>query len=81
MGGGPPVWAGLRVRLMAPARLVSGSFTVLAVNSYATNGNCAGVTGIFRGQAPPFRAGLARPARSALLADVRPEGLQRCTTS
>ena len=25
--GGPPVWAGLRVRLMAPARLVSGSFT------------------------------------------------------
>jgi hypothetical protein len=27
VGGGPPVWAGLRVRLMAPARLVSGSFT------------------------------------------------------
>ena len=27
IGGGPPVWAGLRVRLMAPARLVSGSFT------------------------------------------------------
>jgi hypothetical protein len=25
--GGGPVWAGLRVRLMAPARLVSGSFT------------------------------------------------------
>ena len=25
--GGPPVWAGLRIRLMAPARLVSGSFT------------------------------------------------------
>jgi hypothetical protein len=78
VGGGPPVWAGLRVRLMAPARLVSGSFThsdefvrvtaspgqgggtcfgdsggpilnggsdtVLAVNSYVTNGNCAGVT-------------------------------------
>jgi hypothetical protein len=115
VGGGPPVWAGLRVRLMAPARLVSGSFThseefvrvtaspgqgggtcfgdsggpilngntdmVLAVNSYATNGNCAGVTGIFWGQAPPLMAGLARPARSALLADVRPEGLQRCATS
>jgi secreted trypsin-like serine protease len=78
VGGGPPVWAGLRIRLMAPARLVSGSFThseefvrvtaspgqgggtcfgdsggpilndgtdtVLAVNSYVTNGNCAGVT-------------------------------------
>ena len=78
VGGGPPVWTGLRVRLMAPARLVSGSFThsdefvrvtaspgqgggtcfgdsggpilngnsdtVLAVNSYVTNGNCAGVT-------------------------------------
>jgi hypothetical protein len=78
VGGGPPVWAGLRVRLMAPARLVSGSFThseefirvtaspgqgggtcfgdsggpilngntdtVLAVNSYVTNSNCAGVT-------------------------------------
>ena len=27
VGGGPPVWAGLRVRLMAPAWLVSGSFT------------------------------------------------------
>jgi hypothetical protein len=27
VGGGPPVWAGLRVRLMAPARLISGSFT------------------------------------------------------
>jgi hypothetical protein len=27
VGGGPPVWTGLRVRLMAPARLVSGSFT------------------------------------------------------
>jgi len=27
VGGGPPVWARLRVRLMAPARLVSGSFT------------------------------------------------------
>ena len=72
------MWAGLRVRLMAPARLVSGSFThsdefvrvtaspgqgggtcfgdsggpilnggtdtVLAVNSYVTNSNCAGVT-------------------------------------
>jgi hypothetical protein len=92
---------------MAPARLVSGSFThsdefvrvtaspgqgggtcfgdsggpilngntdtVLAVNSY--------VTGILRAQAPPFRAGLARPARSALLADVRLEGPQRCPTS
>ena len=78
VGGGPPVWAGLRIRLMAPARLVSGSFThseefvrvtaspgqgggtcfgdsggpilngntdtVLAVNSYVTNSNCAGVT-------------------------------------
>ncbi len=78
-GGGPPVWAGLRVRLMADARLVSGQFThsaefvrvtanpsqgkggtcfgdsggpvlanntniVLAVNSYVTNLNCAGVT-------------------------------------
>lgn len=77
-GNGPPVWTGLRVRLMADARLVSGSFvhsdefirvtanpaagggtcfgdsggpvldhgtdTVLAVNSYVTNGNCAGVT-------------------------------------
>ena len=46
--------------------------TVLAVNS------C--VTGILGAQAPPFMAGLARPVRSALLADVRPEGLQRCTT-
>ena len=27
VGGGPPVWTGLRIRLMAPARLVSGSFT------------------------------------------------------
>ncbi|MFL6226595.1 MAG: trypsin-like serine protease, partial [Actinomycetes bacterium] len=104
LGGGPPVWAGLRVRPMAPARLVSGSSThseefvrvtaspgqgggtcfgdsggpilngntdtVLAVNSY--------VIGIVWGQAPPFGAGLARPARSALLGDVRPEGLQRC---
>jgi hypothetical protein len=77
-GHGPPVWAGLRVRLFADARLVSGHFThsaefirvtaspgqgggtcfgdsggpvlanntktVLAVNSYVTNGNCAGVT-------------------------------------
>jgi Trypsin len=78
-GGGPPVWAGLRVRLFADARLVSGQFrhsaefvrvtanpgqgkggicfgdsggpvlqngadTVLAVNSYVTNVNCAGVT-------------------------------------
>jgi hypothetical protein len=115
VAAGPPVWAGLRVRLMAPARLVSGSFThsdefvrvtaspgqgggtcfgdsggpilngdtdtVLAVNSYVTNGNCAGVTGIFWERAPPFMAGLARPARGALLADVRPEGLQRCATS
>jgi hypothetical protein len=78
-GGGPPVWAGLRIRLMADARLVSGRFIhsaefirvtanpaqgkggtcfgdsggpvlpnnsniVLAVNSYVTNINCAGVT-------------------------------------
>lgn len=78
-GGGPPVWTGLRVRLYAPTRLVSGNFThseefirltanpgggkggtcfgdsggpdllggtdtVLAVNSYVTNSNCAGVT-------------------------------------
>ncbi|MEU4605506.1 trypsin-like serine protease [Kribbella sp. NPDC023972] len=78
-GGGPPVWAGLRVRLFADAQLVSGQFvhsaefirvtanpsqgkggtcfgdsggpvlsnngdTVLAVNSYVTNLNCAGVT-------------------------------------
>lgn len=77
-GGGPPVWAGLRVRLYAPSELVSGNFvhsdmfmrialnpgggsggtcfgdsggpillrdssTVLAVNSYVTNYNCAGV--------------------------------------
>ena len=77
-GGGPPVWAGLRVRLYAPSELVSGNFvhsdefiriamnpgggsggtcfgdsggpdllggtnTVLAVNSYVTNSNCAGV--------------------------------------
>lgn len=77
-GGGPPVWAGLRVRLFAPSELVSGKFvhsdefmrialnpgggsggtcfgdsggpdlrggtdTVLAVNSYVTNINCAGV--------------------------------------
>lgn len=26
-GGGPPVWAGLRVRLFAPSELVSGEFT------------------------------------------------------
>jgi hypothetical protein len=78
VGGGPPVWAGLRVRLQAESALVSGNFvhagefvrltqnpgggtggtcfgdsggpdllgstdTVLAVNSYVTNGNCAGV--------------------------------------
>lgn len=77
-GGGPPLWAGLRVRLYAPSQLVSGKFvhssefmrlamnpgggtgglcfgdsggpdllagtnTVLAVNSYVTNYNCAGV--------------------------------------
>jgi putative transposase len=34
------------------------------------------LTGIFRAQAPPFRAGLARPAKSALLADGRPEDLR-----
>ncbi len=78
VGGGPPVWAGLRVRLFAPTELVSGKFVdsnefmrlalnasqgtggtcfgdsggpdllggtnmVLAVNSYVTNSNCAGV--------------------------------------
>ena len=78
-GGGPPAWTGLRVRLYAPTKFVSGNFvhsdqfirltanpgqdkggtcfgdsgggdflggtkTVLAVNSYVTNGNCAGVT-------------------------------------
>jgi hypothetical protein len=78
-GGGPPVWAGLRVRLYALTQLVSQNFvhsdlflrltanpgqgkggtcfgdsggpdllggtdTVLGVNSYVTNGNCAGVT-------------------------------------
>ncbi|HEX9864227.1 MAG TPA: trypsin-like serine protease [Acidimicrobiia bacterium] len=78
VGNGPPVWAGLRVRLQAESRFVSGNFvhadefvrlsqnpgggtggtcfgdsggpdllggtdTVLAVNSYVTNGNCAGV--------------------------------------
>ena len=77
-GGGPPSWTGLRVRLYAPSKLVSGEFvhaaeymrlslnpgggkggtcfgdsggpdllggtdTVLAVNSYVTNYNCAGV--------------------------------------
>ena len=77
-GGGPPTWAGLRVRLYAPSEMVSGKFvhsaeymrislnpgggtggtcfgdsggpdllgdtnTVLAVNSYVTNYNCAGV--------------------------------------
>lgn len=78
-GGGPPIWAGYKVRLYAPAEFVSGMFvhsedflrstanpgggkggtcfgdsggpillegtdTVLSVNSYVTNGNCAGVT-------------------------------------
>jgi hypothetical protein len=78
VGGGPPVWAGLRNRFFAPSELVSGEFvhsdmfmrialnpgggsggtcfgdsggpdllagtsTVLAVNSYVTNFNCAGV--------------------------------------
>lgn len=78
VGGGPPIWAGLRVRLFAPSELVSGKFVhgdqfmrlalnpgggtggtcfgdsggpdllggtniVLAVNSYVTNFNCAGV--------------------------------------
>lgn len=77
-GGGPPVWAGLRVRLYAPSELIAANFvhsdefirvslnasqgkggtcfgdsggpnllggtdTVLAVNSYVTNYNCAGV--------------------------------------
>jgi hypothetical protein len=27
VGGGPPIWAGLRVRLYAPAELISGEFT------------------------------------------------------
>jgi hypothetical protein len=78
VGNGPPVWAGLRIRLQAESNLVSGKFvhsgefirlsqnpgggtggtcfgdsggpdllggtdTVLSVNSYVTNGNCAGV--------------------------------------
>jgi hypothetical protein len=77
-GGGPPFWTGLRNRMYAPSKLVSGKFvhsaefmrlslnpgggkggtcfgdsggpdllggtdTVLAVNSYVTNYNCAGV--------------------------------------
>ncbi|GAF99164.1 unnamed protein product, partial [marine sediment metagenome] len=77
-GGGPPFWTGLRVRLYAPSKFISGKFvhsdefirislnhsqgkggtcfgdsggpdllagtnTVLAVNSYVTNYNCAGV--------------------------------------
>ncbi len=75
-GGGPPSWTGLRARLYAPSKLVSGKFvhsseymrislnpgggtggtcfgdsggpdllgdTVLSVNSYVTNYNCAGV--------------------------------------
>jgi hypothetical protein len=77
-GGGPPFWMGLKNRLYAPSKLVSGKFvhsaefmrlslnasqgkggtcfgdsggpdllagtdTVLAVNSYVTNYNCAGV--------------------------------------
>lgn len=78
VGGGPPVWTGLRIRLQADSTFVSGNFvhadefvrlsqnpgqnkggtcfgdsggpdllggtdTVLSVNSYVTNGNCAGV--------------------------------------
>jgi hypothetical protein len=77
-GGGPPYWMGLKVRLYAPSKLVSGKFvhsdefmkislnhsrgkggacfgdsggpdllantdTILAVHSYVTNYNCAGV--------------------------------------
>ncbi|MFC1718580.1 trypsin-like serine protease [Candidatus Poribacteria bacterium] len=77
-GGGPPYWTGLRNRLYAPSKMVSGKFvhsdeymrialnpgggtggscfgdsggpdllggtnTVLAVHSYVTNYNCAGV--------------------------------------
>jgi hypothetical protein len=107
VGSCPPMWAGLRVRLMAPARLVSGSFTHsdefvrVTVSPGQGGGTCFGdsggpilndntdtvqavnsyVTGIVWGQAPPFGAGLARPARGALLAEVRPEGPQRCATS
>jgi hypothetical protein len=76
-GGGPPVWTGPRIRMFAPAEIISKNFvhsdefirfsanpgggkggscfgdsggpdllggtdTVLAVNSYVTNNNCAG---------------------------------------
>ncbi len=51
-GGGPPVWAGLRVRLFAPTELVSGKFTHsdefmrLALNaSRGTGGTCFGDSG------------------------------------
>jgi hypothetical protein len=82
-GGGPPVWSGRRVRLIAPALLIAsndvfseefmkltanpaqckggtcfgdsggpnllaGTDTVLAVTSWGTNGNCAGVSYAFR---------------------------------
>ena len=77
-GGGPPYWTGLRVRLYAPSKLISGKFvfsdeflmlslnpgrgqggtcfgdsggpdllgdtdTIMGVNSFVTNYNCAGV--------------------------------------
>lgn len=52
VGGGPPVWAGLRVRLFAPSELVSGEFTHseefmrLALNpGGGSGGTCFGDSG------------------------------------
>ena len=51
-GGGPPVWAGLRVRLYAPTMLVSGHFThsgefirLTANPSQGKGGTCFGDSG------------------------------------